>query len=72
MKYRSGIRFTLGYAFICAHFFFFFYSLKGKKKYYSQHLGSAFNIGSKVPLAVEDRNVSGVSGDSAEHVSTET
>lgn len=57
---------------MCTLFFFFFYSLKGKKKYYSQHLGSAFNIGSKVPLAVEDRNVSGVSGDSAEHVSTET
>lgn len=72
MKYRSGIRFTLGYAFICAHFFFFD-SLKGKKrKYYSQHLSSAFNIGSKVPLAVEDRNVSGVPGDNAEHVSTET
>lgn len=43
--------------------------LKGKKRKYSQHLGSAFNIGSKVPLAVEDRNVS---GDNAEHVSTET
>lgn len=46
---------------------FFFNSLKGKK--YSQHLSSAFNIVSKVPLAVEDWNVS---GDNTEHVSTET
>lgn len=43
-----------------------FKSLKGKK---IQHLSSAFNIASKVPLAVDDRNVS---GDNTEHVFAET
>lgn len=51
---------------MCTLFFFFLIRWKGKK--YLQHLSSAFNIASKVPLAVEDRNVS---GDSTEHVSTE-
>lgn len=63
---RAGPGLTLGYALICARFFFLNAS-KGKENIHST-LAQQLNIVSKVPLAVEDRNVS---GDNTEHVSTE-